>query len=184
MATRIKMDTNFTGMEEIARKLKAAGRGSRSPSNEFVAMYKKWGVRYSAFVRRRFVKFSRGGGNWAPLKASTKKARRGKGGLVAILRDTGTLFGALTIGSPGNVGKNIPNGYEFGFGGGGSHPEGRMTIVRLAEIHQKGARSRNIPARPIIVQPDSPTNRGMLIDVKKAFNRKWGRGLSGTAGTT
>jgi len=33
-------------------------------------------LRYSAFTRRRFNQYSRGGGDWAPLAKSTVDARR------------------------------------------------------------------------------------------------------------
>ncbi len=171
---------NVSGAKEINRKLAQTGRAGGSPgSNPFASMYKSWAVRYSAFVRRRFNRFSRGGGNWKALKASTKKGRRkGKGaGNAAILKDKGILFGALTIGASGNVTNKIPQGIEFGFGGGDRHADASMSIAKLAEIHQKGSATANIPARPIIVQPDAGTRRGMFKDVKRAFNRKWGVGL-------
>ncbi len=83
----------------------------------------KWGARYRGFAQERFDKFSKGGGNWAPLskrtlnmrrdrgrkafyidktgrrRRSKRRIKRGASSLVsqrpAILRDTGSLFNAL-----------------------------------------------------------------------------------------
>ena len=175
MAVGVKILKNFSGMKNMSKALLSATTASGGFSGPFGAMYKQWSVRYSAFVRRRFNTFSRGGGNWKPLKDSTKKGRkRGKGaGSAAILKDTSTMFGGLTIGARGNLNKRIAGGVEFGFGGNDRHPEGKMTITRLAEIHQKGSSRANIPARPIIVQPDAQTNRGMMMDMERAFERRW-----------
>jgi len=175
MSVGVKLTKNFSGMVNLSKALRSAATGQGGFSGPFGAMYKQWAVRYSAFVRKRFNTYSRGGGDWEPLKDSTKKGRRkGKGsGNAAILKDTGTLFGALTIGSRGNLTDRISAGVEFGFGGSDRHPDGTMTVKRLAEIHQKGSSRRNIPARPIIVMPDARTNRGMMSDMERAFKRRW-----------
>lgn len=38
--------------------------------------FKQWGVIYRSFVKERFDIFSKGGGDWPPLKDTTKQARR------------------------------------------------------------------------------------------------------------
>lgn len=117
-------------------------------------------IRYRTFVQRRYNRFSRGGGDWAPLKR-----REG-----SILRDTNTLFTAL---SPtfepiaGSVNNKIPLGYNVGFGGGAAH-EGGPTIVQLATWHQTGA--GNLPAREMIVVPDVSTAKAMARDMERALN--------------
>lgn len=128
---------------------------------------KQWGVRYSAFLRRRFVRMS--GGGWTPLAESTKAARRLAGKGAKILRDTGTLLSALTIGHAGNLFKKIRGGVRFGFGGGASHPDGGATIAQIARWHDAG--SGNLPQRQIVVEPDAKTIRGMAGDVKRSVVR-------------
>jgi hypothetical protein len=73
----------------------------------------------------------------------------------AILRDTGTLFNALTIGMPGNVMQRIASGVKVGIGGPGSHGEGQPTIGEIACIHDQG--KGHVPRRRIIVRPDDAT---------------------------
>lgn len=79
----------------------------------------KWGVRYRSFIQERFDTYSKGGGDWPPLKASTVKARRSgkkskkKKPKATILRDTSTLFTALQpqfAGAPGAI-EQITRGY-------------------------------------------------------------------------
>lgn len=56
----------------------AGGAGDNGLSGpEMDAMRKQWTIRYSAFIRKRFSTYSRGGGDWPPLALSTIKARRG-----------------------------------------------------------------------------------------------------------
>lgn len=145
------------------RPLRRLKKMHRTP--EFKAMSRKWGVRYLAFARERFVKYSKGGGNWKPLSPETIASRRsGKGsGSPAILRDTGTLLKGLTIGAPGNLFKFIKGGIRVGFGGSSKHPQGKMTIRRLAEIHNK--------TRPILVKPNLKTINGMMKDLRTAMFR-------------
>lgn len=78
----------------------------------------KWGARYRSFVQERFDIFSKGGGDWPPLKASTVARRRkgrkkSKKPRATILRDTNTLFTALQPqfrGAPGAI-EQITRGY-------------------------------------------------------------------------
>lgn len=134
--------------------------------------YRRWGHRYEAFVRRRFVKNSSGGGDWPKLKSTTMKARRSgtrKGKGVQILRDTGTVHAALSIGAKGNHFQLLRDGCEFGFGGTAAHPEGHASIADIARFHDQGA--GHLPKRQIIVEPDAATVAAMAEDVKWAINR-------------
>lgn len=147
------------------RKLRKFSRQLSGPAA--APLFRQWGVRYSAFIRRRFVRMS--GGGWTPLAESTKAGRRKGGKGAKILRDTGTLLGALTIRAPGNLFRIVKHGLIFGFGGGGKHPDGKATIAQIARWHDKG--SGNLPQRQIIVEPDTKTIRGMLADVKRFITR-------------
>lgn len=146
---------------------------------------KQWAGRYRAFAKKRFSVFSRGGGDWAPLKPATIKARRkGKGksklstrGGVAILIDTDTLWNALDFrftSRPGQFEKILRGSGKFtgirvGFGGPAKHPSGNVTVAGLATIHQEGL--GRVPARKIIVEPDFKTLNGMADDVERRWNK-------------
>lgn len=161
MAKRVRLNVN--GLNRFGREVRRSFGGG-----PIDAMYKKWGARYLAFVRRRFVKFSRGGGDWAPLDPQTvKRRRKGKGrGGAATLRDTGTLLTALTVGSPGNLFKRTSRGIRVGFGGPSRHPDGKATIADIARFHDAG--SGDLPQRSIIVAPDAPTITRMNADAAAA----------------
>ena len=164
------------GVNKTARRLQSSQLStrtinSRASTNPYDMMYRQWAFRYSAFARKRMNRLGRsgGGGEWKPLAPRTLAARRG--GIATILRDTGTLFNGLTIGTAGNETKRIPNGVQFGFSGTTRHPNGSITIRGLAEVHQKGSRRKGIPPRTIIVKPDNRTRTGMLLDMRTAFIR-------------
>ena len=151
-------------------------------------VFRQWGARYLTFARQRFVRYSRGGGDWKPLAPSTLKQRRGakrrrtrsrrahtktttRGSArrVAILRDTSTLLNALTIGAPGNLYKLIRKGIRVGFGGPSRHPKGKMTIRDIAVAHDEG--QGRLPKRQILVEPDQRTVTGMLSDLRRGVQR-------------
>lgn len=116
------------------------------------------------------------------------------GGTVSILRDRGFLFNALTIGSTGNKVTDLRNGIAYGFSDR-SHEsfrfnalskrissgkrltkktlriEGRsganMSIARLATIHHYGSPSSGLPARPILVYPDKPTENAIRLQLTR-----------------
>jgi len=71
------------------RKLKAFARQFQAGGNappELYAVYKQWGIRYLAFIKKRFLLNSSGGGSWPPLKPATILARRHKGKKRRALR--------------------------------------------------------------------------------------------------
>lgn len=141
----------------------------------------QWDARYRAFAGRRFSQNSRGGGDWAPLKASTLRRRRkgrGRGLVAAILVNTATLKNVLVFkfaGAGGQLreflrGGNRFRGVRVGFGGPAKHPSGSKTIAGIANIHQAGNSKGNLPARRIIVEPDDKTMQGMASDVTRRWN--------------
>lgn len=128
-------------------------------------VYKRWAARYRSFAQERFDTFSKGGGDWPPLKPATvrrrRRGRRKKAARAAILADTGTLKAALNpvfTGKPGQLQKDLVNGIRVGFGGPGRYPDG-TSIADIAGFHQVGA--GNLPVRRIIVDP----SRGVLDDM-------------------
>ncbi len=164
MARRIRdgVSINIEPLKKFGRIVTAGVDGRSGP---FHAMFIQWGVRYFAFLRTRYRRFSRGGGDWPKLKPATIKARRG-GGRVSILFDTGTIFRALQPGMPGNLFVRTKRGVRCGFGGGGRHPGGRQ-ISQIAEFHNAG--KGNLPRRQIIVEPDRKTTAGFIKDLRRAI---------------
>ncbi|HNX27525.1 MAG TPA: hypothetical protein PKK48_08985 [Phycisphaerae bacterium] len=161
-------------------------------------MFKQWGSRYLGFSKRRFKEYSRGGGDWPPLKRSTKLARTNAkrkkpahgrrkrrtpeqiaaalSRKFSILNDTSTLLNALTIGFPGNLFEYISDGIRVGFGGPARHLDAKHpvkgvppTIRDLAIFHDQG--KGRLPQRQILVEPDDSTIRGMQSDVNRCIDR-------------
>ena len=164
-ADPVKVD--LRGLEKFDEIInKDLRKGGNGPIR---AAMKQWAARYRGFVQRRFVKFSRGGGDWQPLK---NKRRRGKKGKAALLRDTNTMFAALDPQfqrKPGQLQKDVPFGIKVGYGGGGSHPISSLSVTKLAELHQTG--EGNLPARQMIVEPDQQTVKGMAADMQRAMGK-------------
>jgi hypothetical protein len=170
---------NVRGMERMGR-LAERGLQSTAPSPVRDA-FRQWDTRYSAAMRERYDRFSRGQGNWKSLAESTKERRRhGKGALaraetsgggqVSILRDTGTLFAVwrpALLGVAGKLSKHVPFGIVVGYGGPATHPAGKMTIARLAEIHHTG--EGRMPERKLLVPPAEPLKRQMASDMERAL---------------
>lgn len=158
---------------------------------------KQGAARYSGEMRRRFKTLSRGGTwqgtTWAPLSEATKRSRRGpesarrpkrrrRGGAksttrgggrkFAVLRDTGFLFGALSIGDPGNKLKEISAGFRFGFSDAESHPDSPgISIAELAQIHHNGE-GTNLPQRTLLDFPSRQWVNNFHRDLGRAFIRE------------
>ncbi len=89
----------------------------------------------------------------------------------SIMRDTGTLLGALILPSPQarTTPRRTSIGVRVGFGGPAKHPEGKTTIAAIAAAHQAGA--GNLPVRKIIVPPDEQTKAAMAGDMQRAVDK-------------
>ena len=189
MATGGRTVINVRGMKRMEQKIRDGLRSPvPSPIND---AFKQWSFRYRSAMRERYDRFSKGGGNWPPLKAATIARRRhGKGGRfqrggkalaravssgggsVSILRDTGTMF---MVFSPifkhlaGQYEKRVPFGIVVGYGGSERHPEGKMTVARLAEIHHKGLGHN--PKRTLLIDPPDPLKKQMAGDMERAMQK-------------
>jgi len=122
----------------------------------------RWAFRYRVFAERRFIKFSRGGGDWPAL---TSKRRRGATSAAAILRNTGLLLGALSpkVKAPGSIAKHQGFSVMVGYGGAEAHADGGgATIADIARFHQTGA--GHLPVRKVVVPPDRAFIRMMAQD--------------------
>lgn len=158
--------------DKLNKDLRAGGQiTGGSPINNAI---KQWGVRYRSFIRERFIIYSRGGGNWPPLKPLTikRKLKGKKKGKSSILIDTGQMFAALDpifTSKPGALNEKIPFGVRIGYGGPGVYTKkygGAVTIADVAHFHQTGA--GRLPKREIIVPPDAKTVELMTQDMNRA----------------
>ncbi len=129
---------------------------------------KQWAHRYRTFAQRRFLQYSRGGGDWPPLK---NKRKRGAKENAAILYDTGTMFRALDPGgsSPGAYTQEIHFGVRVGYGGPHRHGQGGASIADIALYHDRGM--GRLPKRQIIVPPDATTLSFMAQDMTRGLQR-------------
>lgn len=159
------VSVDLSGLQQFGQQV---DDGLRNGTGPFKAMYEQWAARYRAFVQERFDTFSRGGGDWRPLKYKRKRGSRER---ASILRDTNTMFRALNPtfqGQPGALQQHIPYGIEVGFGGNAMHPstQGKITVAELARIHHLGL--GHVPARTIIVDPSAQVVAGMVKDAERA----------------
>ena len=180
---------NVKGLEKMSRSI---SMGLRSTASSPIRdTFRQWSFRYRAEMQERYDRFSKGGGDWEDLKPETKARRRhGKGGRfqrggkalaraessgggsISILRDTNTLFTAFSptfMHLPGQLEKHVPFGVVVGYGGPASHPEAKMTVARLAEIHH-GGEGRN-PERKLLVEPSMKTQKAMAGDMERALKK-------------
>lgn len=162
MSFTVTVTFNLFGLKRYNDVINTAVK-SGGPNNPIRQVIEKWGVRYRSFIQRRFDRYSKGGGDWKPLVSRV-------GG--TILRDTNTLFMAVQpafVNQPGAIQKNINGGIEVGYGGTAKHPRANMSIVKLADIHQKG--KGNNPSRVIIVPPSERVRTQMVNDMEIGLDR-------------
>jgi hypothetical protein len=160
-----------------------------------------WAYRYRSYAQLRFDAFSKGGGDWQPLKDSTVAGRRsgtkrtkgnayrnslkpqtksssGRNKKVSILRDTGILFAALSpvfVGSPGAIQQRIKFGIKVGYGGPQKHIgfNGKQSLATIADIagFHQEGYPPHLPKREIIVDPPDTLLKQMAADMQNALNK-------------
>lgn len=105
-------------------------------------------------------------------KSSFKKNKDLSNRKFSILRDTGTLFAALSpvfASRPGQIEENIPYGINVGYGGASAHPSAKKaTIADIANYHQTGA--GHLPVRKIIVSPPETVTQQMSVIMQRAID--------------
>ena len=109
----------------------------------------------------------RAGGHIATRRVAALPAA----GEALILRDTGTLFKALSLDMPGSINRRIQDGIEVGIGGPAAHPGGGASIADIARIHHEGNPAKGLPPRLIIVPPAEDILRGMASDARTVMKR-------------
>ena len=78
MAENVKITINDEGARRLIAGLQSLADGTTT-GGPFAAMLTDWGKRISAFERKRFERYSRGGGDWKPLALSTIRQRAAAG---------------------------------------------------------------------------------------------------------
>ena len=144
-------------MRRLTKALAQINADSKHP--RIREMYKNWASIYRGFIHGRFVAYSNGGGDWAPLRPRTIKRK----GHALILRETRTLINAVDPeihNAPGSYSRLEGKQFVVGYGGSVIHPTSRdgkrdFTIEEIAAFHQAGG--GNLPQRRIIVGPDRAT---------------------------
>lgn len=180
-----KVDIDLTPLQKFEQRVDAELNGQRS--GPVAKAVKQWGVRYRSWAQERFDKFSKGGGDWPPLKPSTIRGRRkgvkgrkigsGKTAVAAvraaILRDLGILFAVLSpvfTGKPGQLQETIPYGIRVGYGGPHKHAGGgKATIADIAMFHDQGM--GHLPKRQIIAPPIGTVITQMAADMDKGLQQ-------------
>lgn len=122
--------------------------------------------RYVNFLRSSYIRRSAGGGGWPGLAESTIKSKESRGiaeNPSAILRESDTLLDLLDA-------QQTSDGYEVGYFDDSTHSRGHISIFELVEVHTYGI-GKNLPERPIIVDPDGRTESRMRDDILKSYNK-------------
>lgn len=88
---------------------------------------------------------------------------------VAILKDTGVLFNAITIGQQGNYTLDLRNGVRYGFAMGVPHGVTGASIGGIAGYHNAGSLNGRPPRRVILALPDQQTTTGMMMDLQRGI---------------
>jgi hypothetical protein len=152
--------------------LKQFAQGLHGSSAAVYKTLKQWGARYRSFLQLRYERYAAGGGDWPPLKPATiKRRKKGGAGGVQILRDTNTLFNALSpiVAAPGGFEEiNVAKfSVTVGYGGGAIHPSSKsgVTIADIAAFHNFGMGFN--PVRLIMALPDQHTINGMVADAQR-----------------
>lgn len=144
---------------------------NRTPAAQRVAV--SWRNIYSAAMRDRYKRFSRGGGNWRGLAEATRRQRRRGSDAVSILIDKAHMFAAF---QPQFVKAAIASGalgITLEFGAGAGSPDGDITMSELINAHDQG--EGHLPRRVLLVR------RSLAQQVKQQMGRSAVRILTGQA---
>lgn len=180
--TEIKLTFNLGPLHDIQTELEAGLRSSNA-DNPVRRGFRQIAEIYRSWTKLRWIKYSRGGGDWKGLSASTLakrrkgtdrslgrvKPRRGKKlapgqrkrlrenatRSASILIDTATMIAAVDPGAgPDKGGLTQDIPYGIRVGiGGGPRHKGAALTIGQLAAIQHNG-NKTIPARPIIVQPD------------------------------
>lgn len=143
---------------------------------ELQEMYQEWAKIYSEWIHAKFVRNSKGGGDW-PQTGKSSKARelyvgkrgrykgreKGKRFNASILVETGALRDALLLGHEGNLCEIDDEGVAFGLSDE-IHPSERITYRALCGLHESNGFQ-------IIHEVDDETLERMKIALVRAIRK-------------
>lgn len=141
----------------------------KNPGGEIGSVVmKSWPEHYFEYLRKRYRQNSAGGGDWPALSKRTLEKKVERKGIVRI---SDTIYNALKPGNPGNMVKKVSGnkGVRLGIGGENVHPGSKLPIGKLAALLSSGNPEKNLPARPIIVAPDTETLTRLRISTQRGF---------------
>lgn len=154
----VKVTINLNG--RVQRLVEVVEGDPRALNGMFKAMDRV----YRAFIRLRWRTFSRGGGNWRRLADST--IQRKKHALILI--DTKLAYGSVNPEFEEvfsiKPDKRTQFKAEVTFGSKAQYPSG-ITVNEVMSYHQKG--TDTMPARPVLVSPDTRTKKSMETKCKE-----------------
>jgi hypothetical protein len=121
-------------------------------------MFRAFDKPYRAFIRARWRKFSRGGGNWRPLAEATV-IRKGN---TLILIETSLAYKSVDpeftqVFAIKPASRTIYQA-DVTFGSNATYQSGK-TVNQIMGYHQEGR--GNLPQRKVIVSPDTQTKQNM-----------------------
>ena len=123
---------------------------------------------YRAFIRLRWRRYSRGEGDWAELRPATVKRK----GHDLILIDTKLAYESVNPTFEEVFSIQLAKRTQFkavvAFGSKESYPSG-LTVNEVMSYHQEG--TDNMPARKVLVSPDTSTKRNMERKCKEAVTK-------------
>lgn len=164
----ISISVDDPGWGKLAQEIRGTlGGKSRSTGRR---VFKQWQVEYQRYLKKRFHRYSKGGGDWPEHSPGYTNAT----GL--LLRDTEYMFRTLgeSFGLINQGGNAV--GVEIKFPRR-RHPTAGMLVSKLAEIHHFGL--GNMPQRTMWDDPDDQTKRKMqahLSDwIRRAIHRNRNR---------
>ena len=122
---------------------------------------------YRLFIWKRFLRFSKGGGNWKKLRSSYIKEKKRAGYSTKILERTGILKNQLRLlaGKKGVLVRSRKYGLTVQFAPRKKYRNG-MFVKDVLTIHDKGlGQSRRV----VLVSPDNKVFQKMAKTVEKGI---------------
>lgn len=163
------VSTDLRGLRRFREDIKPFAK-----TREVATLFNKWAADYRTFLKARYEKFSKGGGNWRRLRPETIRRKRRRGGKRFILRDTDVLYRALNrrfTPAAGAFQRRVGFGVEVGFSDTFRHPHSRsgVTVGAIASYHNAGG--GRLPRRQIMVLPDQRTKQLFVIEAQNTLGK-------------
>lgn len=145
---RVKLNYYGSNISRIRKGLRIRGI-----EPEFGAAFHDMNTYYRTFLQERYRKYSKGGGNWKKLAASTI-ARKGHNTILIDTDRMFSLFQPQIVKTSGLLSNADKLGMTVDGGGKGYYPSGK-SVSEVMGYHQAGG--GRLPRRKVIVGPDDAT---------------------------